>query len=67
MGFVGHTAQGHFNPHWAVPMACAAVVGGVAGSFFALKSKPENLKKLFAMTSLAAAVFMAFNAFMSGR
>lgn len=65
MGFAGHTAQGHFNLAWALPMACAAVLGGVIGSKFALKSKPANLKKLFALTSLAAAAFMVFNAFLS--
>ncbi len=65
MGFAGHAAQGHFNPAWALPMACVAVLGGVIGSKFALKSKPKHLKTLFALTSLAAAVFMAFNAFLS--
>lgn len=65
MGFIGHAARGHFNPHWAVPMACLAVAGGVIGSRFALKSKPRSLKKLFAVTTLAAAVFMAINALLS--
>jgi len=67
MGFAGHAAQGHFNPHWALPMACVAVVGGIVGSKFALKAKPKKLKGLFALTSLAAAAFMAFNAFLSQR
>lgn len=67
MGLTGHAAQGHFNPHWALPMACVAVLGGIIGSRFALKSKPKNLKKMFALTSLAAAVFMAVNAFLSQR
>jgi len=65
MGFAGHAAQGHFNPHWALPMAGIAVLGGIIGSKFALKTKPKNLKTLFAFTTLAAAVFMAFNAFLS--
>ena len=65
MGLAGHAAQGHFNPHWALPMACVAVLGGIIGSRFALKTKPKNLKTLFAFTSLAAAAFMAFNAFLS--
>jgi uncharacterized membrane protein YfcA len=65
MGLAGHAAQGHFNPHWALPMACVAMLGGIIGSKFALKTKPRNLKTLFAFTSLAAAVFMAFNAFLS--
>ena len=62
MGFAGHAAQDHFDAHWALPMACVAVLGGIIGSRFALKTKPENLKKLFAITTLAAAVFMVFNA-----
>ncbi len=65
MGLAGHAAQGHFNPHWALPMACVAVLGGIIGSKFALNAKPRNLKTLFAFTSLAAAAFMAFNAFLS--
>jgi len=65
MGLAGHAAQGHFDAHWALPMACVAVVGGILGSKFALKTKPKNLKTLFAVTTLAAAVFMAFNAFLS--
>jgi len=65
MGLAGHAAQGHFNPQWALPMACVAVLGGIIGSKFALKTKPRNLKTLFAFTSLAAAAFMAFNAFLS--
>jgi len=65
MGFIGHTASGHFDPGWAVPAACAAVVGGIIGGKFAIKTKPKNLKKIFAYTTLAAAVFMAVNALMS--
>ena len=44
---------------------CVAVLGGIIGSKFALNAKPRNLKTLFAFTSLAAAAFMAFNAFLS--
>jgi len=62
MGFVGHTASGHFDPHWAVPVAIAAICGGFIGGKFAIKTKPEKLKKIFAYTTLAAAVFMVFNA-----
>jgi len=36
MGLAGHAAQGHFNPHWALPMACIAVIGGIIGSKYAL-------------------------------
>jgi len=62
MGFVGHTASGDFSPAWAVPLACVAVVGGLTGGKIALKTQPDRLKKLFALTTLAAALFMALNA-----
>jgi len=62
MGLAGHAVQGHFDPSWALPMACVAVVGGLGGSRFALKTQPKHLKTLFAWTTLAAAAFMATNA-----
>jgi len=65
MGFMGHTAGGDFHPHWALPIACAGMVGGLIGAKCALKAKPRNLKQLFAWTTLAAAVFMAVNAGLS--
>jgi uncharacterized membrane protein YfcA len=65
MGFVGHTASGHFDFQYALPIALAAVFGGLIGGKFALKTKPENLKKIFAYTTLAAAVFMIYNALLS--
>jgi len=65
MGFIGHTSQGHFEPKWAVPLACIAVLGGLIGGRFAIKTKPVKLKKMFAYTTLAAALFMVFNALFS--
>jgi uncharacterized membrane protein YfcA len=62
MGFIGHTAGGDFNPSWAIPIACVAVMGGLAGGKLALKTRPRKLKLLFAFTTLAAAIFMVFNA-----
>jgi len=62
MGFAGHTASGHFDPHWAIPVAVAAIAGGFIGGKFAIKTKPEKLKKVFAYTTLAAALFMVCNA-----
>ncbi len=62
MGFVGHAAQGHFDSREAIPFAVIAVVGGLIGGKFAVKTKPENLKQIFAYTTLAAALFMIFNA-----
>jgi len=66
MGFLGHTAAGDLNASWAVPLAVIAVVGGLLGGRFSLKTKPENLKKVFAYTTLAAAAFMVANALISG-
>ena len=65
MGFIGHTAGGDFHPSGVVPIACAGVVGGLIGAKLALKAKPHNLRQLFAWTTLAAAVFMMGNAWLS--
>ncbi len=65
MGLVGHTAAGDFNAAWAVPMSIAAVVGGLVGGTFSLKTPPHNLKKIFAYTTLGAALFMAIHAGLS--
>lgn len=66
MGFMGHAAGGDFNPSWALPVACVAIVGGLLGSKVALRTKPKHLKKIFAVTTLIAAVLMAVNA-LSGK
>lgn len=65
MGFIGHSTQGHFDPKGAIPFAVIAVLGGLVGGKFAMKTKPEKLKKIFAYTTLAAALFMIFNALFS--
>src|SRR6056297_586638 len=65
MGFIGHTATGHFEPTLAIPLGIAAITGGLLGSKFAIKTKPENLKKIFAYTTLAASIFMIINAITS--
>ena len=62
MGFVGHTANGHFDPHWAIPIACVAVLGGIIGGKCAMKTEPKKLKMVFAYTTFAAAIFMIINA-----
>lgn len=62
MGLAGHSAAGDFNAAWAIPMSAVAVVGGLLGGVFSLKTRPENLKKVFAYTTLAAASFMVINA-----
>ena len=61
-GFLGHALQGSFRPGWALPVAAAAVCGGLIGARIALKTKPAYLKRLFALTTLAAAVVMMVNA-----
>lgn len=62
MGFIGHSTQGHFDPKGAIPFAVIAVLGGLIGGKFAFKTKPENLKQIFAYTTLVAALFMVCNA-----
>jgi len=66
MGLVGHSAAGDFNAAWALPMSIAAVVGGLLGGSFSLKTRPETLKRIFAYTTLVAALFMVINAWLSG-
>ncbi len=63
MGFTGHAIHGDFNPKLAIPLAVVTIVGGIIGGKFALKSKPKNLKKLFAYTNWFAALFMLYNMF----
>ena len=65
MGFIGHATQGHFEPKAAIPFALIAVIGGLIGGKFAIKTKPEKLKKIFAYTTLAASLFMISNALFS--
>jgi len=65
MGFIGHVAGGDFRAQWAVPAAAVATAGGLLGGVFSLRTKPAKLKKLFAYTTLAAAVFMTVNALSS--
>jgi len=67
MGFIGHTVGGDFNPLWSIPLAAIAAVGGFVGSKISVKTNQKGLKNIFACTTLAAAVFMAVNALLSGR
>jgi len=64
MGMLGHGAAGHFDCRWAIPLACMAAVGSFIGGKLALRTKPKALKTVFALTTLAAAAFMAVNALM---
>jgi uncharacterized membrane protein YfcA len=63
MGFLGHAVQGDFNAAWAVPLALLTIIGGMLGGRFSLKTRPRNLKQLFAYTNWFAALLMAMNAF----
>jgi uncharacterized membrane protein YfcA len=65
MGFAGHAISGHFDPLWAIPVACAGLLGGMIGGKLAIKTRPKKLKMIFAFTTLAAAIVMAVNALMS--
>jgi len=62
MGFLGHTISGDFNSALAIPLSVLAVLGGLAGGTLSIKTKPESLKRIFAYTTLAAALFMVVNA-----
>lgn len=58
MGLMGHAVNGNFNPALALPLMAVAIVGGIVGGKFAIKSRPKNLRKIFAITNLAAAITM---------
>lgn len=60
-GFFGHLGAGFFQPQLALPLAVAGLIGGFLGAKMALKSKPRNLKYLFAGTQLVASVIMIIN------
>jgi len=62
-GFIGHAVSGHFDYRLAIPLAIAGAVGGLIGGSIAMKSKPELLKILFALTNLAAAIIIAYKVF----
>ncbi|MBN1353200.1 MAG: sulfite exporter TauE/SafE family protein [Candidatus Omnitrophica bacterium] len=65
MGLTGHGIAGDFNPIWVVPLACMAGLGGLIGGKISVKTEPLRLKKIFAYTTLAAAVFMAVNSILT--
>jgi len=62
-GFVGHAAAGHFDYRIAVPLAIGGAIGGLIGGSIAIKTKPQVLKILFAITTLVAAIIMAYKVF----
>lgn len=60
-GFFGHLGAGFFDYHLAIPLAIGGLIGGFFGAKMALKSKPKNLKYLFAGTQLIASIIMIIN------
>lgn len=65
MGFIGHTLRGEFYPYMALPLAFAAVAGGLLGAKFSIKTSQKKLKYIFGCTTLVAAFFMVFSAYTS--
>jgi len=61
MGFIGHGLQGDINLAIAIPLVITSVAGGLIGSKCAIKSKPANLKIIFSIINIAAAIFMIIN------
>jgi uncharacterized membrane protein YfcA len=66
MGLLGHSLHGYLNLQLAIPMTILAILGGIIGGKFALKSKPKNLKKIFAATNLAAGITMIISIVVNG-
>jgi len=62
-GFLGHLGAGVFDFSLAIPLAIGGIIGGFVGAKVALKSKPKNLKYLFAGTQLVASIIMIINIF----
>ncbi|MBN2103437.1 sulfite exporter TauE/SafE family protein [bacterium] len=62
MGFGGHALAGDFDSIWLIPFIVTAVAAGLLGGHISLKIKPVHLKRWFAYTTLATAVFMAGHA-----
>jgi len=60
-GLIGHSLNGNFNPGLAIPLAVVGIIGGIIGGKFAIKSKPKYLKRIFALTNLAAGIMMIIN------
>jgi len=61
-GFAGNALHGGFTPALAIPVAVAAVVGGILGGKVALKTKPKSLKTISGLLTIVAAVFILVNA-----
>jgi uncharacterized membrane protein YfcA len=62
-GFLGHLSTGHFNIEIAVILAIVALTGSLTGTQLTLKTNPEALKIIFAVTSMIAAFIMMYKVF----
>jgi len=67
MGFLGHSIGSNVDMSGALILALAGVVGGLTGGKLARNTKPGNLKRFFAYTTLAAAAFMCLNVWMTSK
>ncbi len=61
MGLLGYSLNGNFNFEFALPLIIIAIIGGIIGGSVAIKSKPKNLKTIFAFTNLFAGILMLIN------
>jgi len=57
-GFAGHAMHGGFDPALAIPCGLVAIVGGVIGGKYALKTKPRRLKAISGIITIVAAFIM---------
>lgn len=55
MGLLGQGVQGNFDFWFAIPLVAVAIIGGIIGGKLALKKKPKNLKRIFAITKIGRA------------
>lgn len=60
-GFAGNALHGGFDPALAIPCGAVAVIGGLIGGKFALKTKPKKLKTISGIITIIAAVLMMVN------
>lgn len=65
-GFTGHAMHGGFDPALAIPCGIVAIVGGLIGGKFALKTKPKRLKAISGAITIVAACIMLGRALTGG-
>ncbi|MBN1152610.1 MAG: sulfite exporter TauE/SafE family protein [Dehalococcoidia bacterium] len=65
-GFAGHAMHGGFDPALAIPCGIVAIVGGLIGGKFALKTKPKRLKSISGAVTIVAACIMLARALAGG-